>query len=607
MTSDFLRMDPRSIPAMISVPNPPITSIGPSDFRQYKLSSPEVPKSPQRPESLSPVTSPSTLPPTNMTMVSMASMFSRPPFPGGFPGAPFPSGFASKDYPRMPDEYANMHRLMQERPFSRSPTPIISPNDPMANDCKIVDFKGEKIAAFIINGKTMLCLPQAFELFLKNLVGGLHTVYTKLKRLEITPIVCNVEQVRILRGLGAIQPGVNRCKLLANSDFELLYKDCTTSRPPKRVMPFPPMSPQDALLRLNHPMGHPSPGEPFRDSSFHKDAGFDRPMFHGPLPPPMNPIGAAHFMALNNPAAAQAALLSRTTGIPNMGTIPLPGSSPESLLESYKQSYGDMLKHLQGLHKSQDIEKDDGSESKEHHNDENNSSVLNLSQPHSEHQDDSLKSDSDIGEPDIGASEDEMDYDDKPTINNKDPEIAPILEAGKMGSMFNMMNHIQSLINTAVENAKMEEKQLLTEKSDLQGELLKEKDSHKILRKQIEEETKTTDLYLRRFRKEKKLRRKLQEQLDMETKKIQKLEAALKSVSYETLIQIKESIAKEAALKEKERQEHINGASLNSIVTEAQATNGSPEHSRISNSSSHLTNSSLSSSVLAPVITTSYR
>ena len=71
---------------------------------------------------------------------------------------------------------------------------------------------------------------QVFELFLKHLVGGLHTVYTKLKRLEITPIVCNVEQVRILRGLGAIQPGVNRCKLLADVDFDALYKDCTTTR-----------------------------------------------------------------------------------------------------------------------------------------------------------------------------------------------------------------------------------------------------------------------------------------------------------------------------------------------------------------------------------------
>ncbi|KAH8025228.1 hypothetical protein HPB51_005424 [Rhipicephalus microplus] len=70
----------------------------------------------------------------------------------------------------------------------------------------------------------------AFELFLKHLVGGLHTVYTKLKRLDITPIVCNVEQVRILRGLGAIQPGVNRCKLLSCKDFDSLYKDCTTAR-----------------------------------------------------------------------------------------------------------------------------------------------------------------------------------------------------------------------------------------------------------------------------------------------------------------------------------------------------------------------------------------
>ena len=30
---------------------------------------------------------------------------------------------------------------------------------------------------------------------MKHLVGGLHTVYTKLKRLDVIPIVCNVEQV----------------------------------------------------------------------------------------------------------------------------------------------------------------------------------------------------------------------------------------------------------------------------------------------------------------------------------------------------------------------------------------------------------------------------
>lgn len=120
------------------------------------------------------------------------------------------------------------HAVMPPRSYN-SPPPISS-SDPTANECKLVDYRGQKVAAFIINGDTMLCLPQAFELFLKHLVGGLHTVYTKLKRLDIVPLVCNVEQVRILRGLGAIQPGVNRCKLLSCKDFDVLYRDCTTAR-----------------------------------------------------------------------------------------------------------------------------------------------------------------------------------------------------------------------------------------------------------------------------------------------------------------------------------------------------------------------------------------
>lgn len=115
-------------------------------------------------------------------------------------------------------------------PRSYNSPPPISSSDPTANECKLVDYRGHKVAAFIIAGDTMLCLPQAFELFLKHLVGGLHTVYTKLKRLDIVPLVCNVEQVRILRGLGAIQPGVNRCKLLSCKDFDVLYRDCTTAR-----------------------------------------------------------------------------------------------------------------------------------------------------------------------------------------------------------------------------------------------------------------------------------------------------------------------------------------------------------------------------------------
>ena len=217
---------------MISIPQPP----APTDLTQFKLSSPPISsKSPDRDSSVSPASSPPSLAPSGVSMVSMASMLSRPPS-FGFPGIPFPQGFSPKDFSRLsgggggpgPGDYGNL--MMHNRQYARSPPPMVSPNDPTANDCKIVEYRGEKIAAFMINGKTMLCLPQAFELFLKNLVGGLHTVYTKCKRLEVCPMICNVEQVRVLRGLGAIQPGVNRCKLIADTDFDLLYKDCTTSR-----------------------------------------------------------------------------------------------------------------------------------------------------------------------------------------------------------------------------------------------------------------------------------------------------------------------------------------------------------------------------------------
>lgn len=100
----------------------------------------------------------------------------------------------------------------------------------LCSECKLVEVHGVKVASFSVDGQELICLPQVFDLFLKHLVGGLHTVYTKLKRLDITPVVCTVEQVRVLRGLGAIQPGVNRCKLISRKDFETLYQDCTSAR-----------------------------------------------------------------------------------------------------------------------------------------------------------------------------------------------------------------------------------------------------------------------------------------------------------------------------------------------------------------------------------------
>uniref|UniRef100_A0AAQ5XCF9 SKI/SNO/DAC domain-containing protein n=1 Tax=Amphiprion ocellaris TaxID=80972 RepID=A0AAQ5XCF9_AMPOC len=105
----------------------------------------------------------------------------------------------------------------------------------LCSECRLVEVHGVKVASFSVDGQELICLPQVFDLFLKHLVGGLHTVYTKLKRLDISPVVCTVEQVRVLRGLGAIQPGVNRCKLISRKDFETLYQDCTSARDQRRL------------------------------------------------------------------------------------------------------------------------------------------------------------------------------------------------------------------------------------------------------------------------------------------------------------------------------------------------------------------------------------
>ncbi|XP_053958991.1 uncharacterized protein LOC128863714 isoform X4 [Anastrepha ludens] len=200
----------------------------------------------RHPNAVSPVTS------LNHTMMQQMQQqhhqLSPPPH---VTGVPTPNGLPAGLPPRMPHglpphslgllnslqmmHHASPLELMAAAhhhvpPRSYNSPPPISTSDPSANECKLVEYRGQKVAAFIISGDTMLCLPQAFELFLKHLVGGLHTVYTKLKRLDIVPLVCNVEQVRILRGLGAIQPGVNRCKLLSCKDFDVLYRDCTTAR-----------------------------------------------------------------------------------------------------------------------------------------------------------------------------------------------------------------------------------------------------------------------------------------------------------------------------------------------------------------------------------------
>ncbi|XP_060530636.1 dachshund homolog 2 isoform X2 [Cylas formicarius] len=247
-------------------------------------------------------------------------------------------------------------------PRSYNSPPPISTSDPTANECKLVDYRGQKVAAFIIAGDTMLCLPQAFELFLKHLVGGLHTVYTKLKRLDIVPLVCNVEQVRILRGLGAIQPGVNRCKLLSCKDFDTLYKDCTTARPGRP----PKRAPVGLSLAASH-LQHQQLKKPRMDNG-------DYPYENGHMgdmsrleKSPLLANGYNHpphlshmqFMQLPHPAAAHSALLSpamphnlsRHDGsiIKNQGMPTMEAIARSGIWENCRAAYEDIVKHLERL------------------------------------------------------------------------------------------------------------------------------------------------------------------------------------------------------------------------------------------------------------------
>ncbi|KAL6484988.1 hypothetical protein MHYP_G00070330 [Metynnis hypsauchen] len=198
----------------------------------------------------SPLVQPSPISASSSVSTSSPSATSSSPSPSVAP--PFRPELLTTSSPGVP---------LPAKPVYSTPSPV--ENTPQNNECKMVELRGAKVASFTVDGCELICLPQAFDLFLKHLVGGLHTVYTKLKRLEITPVVCNVEQVRILRGLGAIQPGVNRCKLISRKDFETLYNDCTNAssrpgRPPKRTQSV--TSPENPHIMPHSVPGLMSPG-----------------------------------------------------------------------------------------------------------------------------------------------------------------------------------------------------------------------------------------------------------------------------------------------------------------------------------------------------------
>ncbi|XP_039345664.1 dachshund homolog 2 isoform X5 [Mauremys reevesii] len=472
-----------------------------------------------------------------------------------------------------------------------------------SNECKMVDLHGVKVASFLVEGQELICLPQVFDLFLKHLVGGLHTVYTKLKRLDISPVVCTVEQVRILRGLGAIQPGVNRCKLITRKDFETLYNDCTNAssrpgRPPKRslgvaiqenarLLPhgvpglLSPglISPTDLrtlffpdetqikfaklktlqiqgltaaamaeamklqkmkLMAMNSLHGSGSQnGTESENEELNSNAGIDLPfmmMPHPLLPVSLPPASVAmamnqmnHLNTIANMAAAAQmhSPLSRAgasvikeriqdspSPAPSLEDSQRPGShasshqsSSVSSSPSQLDNTPDRIAMLTNAREGELIDQDTGT---------------NLKKLQKE------KEEVQIAIPIMKPTLDKVQLAGQ-TLPPGFP--APFLFADGLSSVETLLTNIQGLLKVAVDNARVQEKQIQQEKKELKMELCRERELRESLERQLTAELQSRATIQKRLKKEKKAKRKLQEALEFESKRREQVEQALKQAT----------------------------------------------------------------------------
>nr|XP_006824866.1 PREDICTED: dachshund homolog 1 isoform X1 [Saccoglossus kowalevskii] len=409
-----------------------------------------------------------------------------------------------------------------DKPAYSTPPPVS--NDPANNECKMVEYRGAKVASFSIDAREMICLPQAFDLFLKHLVGGLHTVYTKLKRLDITPVVCNVEQVRILRGLGAIQPGVNRCKLVTRDEFDILYNDCTTAsrpgRPPKRTLPPPGLSPSGHFL-LKKPKienGCLTNGIDFsgfsplglRDG---KTVGIPNGYLSPYLlttHPSMMPTSLAMVTSHSSMHAShrhdEPISLSVNTTAKSDGTSAKSDKSPSSSDLSSPRSGIDRPKEQQCSPPRKEAEKEHErhTDVKSHKDSDNKRNSTDQRDHHHHYHQHSTESEK------ISSIGNGLNYNQTAAALYNIPENTSSIET--------LLTNIQGLLKVAADNARQQEKQINLEKAELKMELLREKELREALEKQLVAEQKTRAIIQKRLKKEKKAKRKLQEQLEVEQK-----------------------------------------------------------------------------------------
>ncbi|XP_036030619.1 dachshund homolog 2 isoform X2 [Onychomys torridus] len=486
------------------------------------------------------------------------------------------------------------------------------------NECRMVDMHGVKVASFLMDGQELICLPQVFDLFLKHLVGGLHTVYTKLKRLDISPVVCTVEQVRILRGLGAIQPGVNRCKLITRKDFETLFTDCTNARrkrqmtrkqavnssrpgrPPKRslgvlqdnarLLPHAVpglLSPglitptgitaaamaeamklqKMKLMAMNTLQGNGSPnGAESEPDDLHSNTGgsessWDKDKIQSPLAAPGPQHGIAHAALAGQPSLGNAPtlnplqqnhLLSNRLDLPFM-MMPHP-LLPVSLPPASVAMAMNQMNHLNTIANMAAAAQIHSPLSRA------GASVIKERIPESPSPAPSLEENHHPGSQtsshpssSVSSSPSQVDHPSErmeevptqiPMMKSPLDKIqlapgqalspgfpGPFIFADSLSSVETLLTNIQGLLKVALDNARIQEKQIQQEKKELRIELYREREIRENLERQLAVELQSRSTMQKRLKKEKKAKRKLQEALEFESKRREQVEQALKQAT----------------------------------------------------------------------------
>uniref|UniRef100_A0A8C9FUN1 Dachshund family transcription factor 2 n=1 Tax=Pavo cristatus TaxID=9049 RepID=A0A8C9FUN1_PAVCR len=108
---------------------------------------------------------------------------------------------------------------------------------------------------------------------------------------------------------------------------------------------------------------------------------------------------------------------------------------------------------------------------------------------------------------------------------------APFLFADGLSSVETLLTNIQGLLKVAVDNARVQEKQIQQEKKELKMELCRERELRESLERQLTNGNLVLATIQKRLKKEKKAKRKLQEALEFESKRREQVEQALKQAT----------------------------------------------------------------------------